>query len=123
MLEKRVKAASVSDLCNRTEYDTFDDLSRSYVPVSLYNSMLKYACSDVNRLAIDSAIDGRPVEFLVDTQGEKVLNDGVVEKLAEAYLSYELSAIDAIVRSRRGNPEQNTLELEALVSANNLQKR
>lgn len=123
VLEKRVKAASVSDLCNRTEYDTFDDLSRSYVPVSLYNSMLKYACSDVNRLAIDSAIDGRPVEFLVDTQGEKVLNDGVVEKLAEAYLSYELSAIDAIVRSRRGNPEQNTLELEALVSANNLQKR
>lgn len=122
VLRDSVLRKRASALCNCTDYDTFDDLSRRYVPLSLHERLSKYAC-DVNESAVDSAIENRHVEFIVDTKPGKVLTNGVTEKLAEAYLAYELSAIDAIVKSRRGSPEQNKLELEALVSANNLQKR
>jgi len=118
VLSSLVKSSSVSKLCNDTTYDAFDDLDRTYVSRRCSELMSKEGGSIPERI-ISATICPSDIKYNLDTISDKCVNDGVTTKLAEAYLSYQLSAIDAVVNSRRGNK----LELEALASINNLQKR
>jgi len=118
VLSSLVKSSSVSKLCNDTTYDAFPDLDRVYTMRKTAELISESARSIPERI-IMATIDPKNVEYNLDNPTETRVNDGVVEKLAEAYLSYELSAIDAVVNGRRGKK----LELEALASVNNLQKK
>lgn len=118
VLSSLVKSSSVSKLCNDTTYDAFPDLDRIYTMRKTAELISESARSIPERI-IMATIDPKNVEYNLDNPTETRVNDGVVEKLAEAYISYELSAIDAVVNGRRGKK----LELEALASVNNLQKK
>lgn len=118
VLSALVKSSSASKLCNDTTYDAFPDLEHVYTMRKTAELISQSARSIPERIIL-ATIDPKNVEYNLDNATETRVNDGVVEKLAEAYLSYELSAIDAVVNGRRGKK----LELEALASVNNLQKK
>ena len=118
VLSSLVKSSSCSRLCNDTTYDSFADLGRTCVSRACAELLSKEASSVRDRI-IDATISPTAIEYNLDNDLRKCVNDGVVEKLAEAYLSYELSAMDAVVNGRSGDK----LELEALASVNNLQKK
>lgn len=126
LLSRLVKTSSVSSLCNDTTYDAYSDPHSARVPARVSELLSKVASPmlDPARAAMECALSGDVPEYLLDGTGEKCLDGGVVEKLAEAYVSYQLSAIDAVVNGRRsrqggGGP----LEVEAIAAAGNLHRR
>ena len=112
-IRARVKSASCAELCNDSAYDA--DLS-ARVPEVL-GSMLDKQAFYVRDALLESSADPEPESVPLDTDDSKVLNNDVVKKLAEAYISYQLSAVDAAVNGRRGVKK---LDAEALASASNL---
>jgi hypothetical protein len=121
LVESLVKTSSVSPLCNDDTYDSYDPSVPVSVPSALESMLAKHASSVGDRI-MDATMDDsvcRPVYF-VDTKADKCVNGGVVQKLASAYLSYQLSAIDAVVNGHSGISKTDA---EALASVNNLQKK
>lgn len=118
MVRRRVKAAECAGLCNDATYDASPGDTR--VPERLDALLAKQAFDVKDRLLEASAFPAEK-KFsyinIVDETHDMCDNGGVVEKLAEAYLSYQLSAIDAVVNSRCG---MSKLDAEALASVGNL---
>lgn len=114
IVRDRVKTASCADLCNDSTYDV---TCSARVPDSL-NRMLEHQSFDLKDRLIDATISPVNVKYALDKYGEKGVNSDVVEKLAETYVKYQLSAIDAVVTGRSGT---NKLDAEALASVTNLQ--
>ena len=125
VLTSRVKSASMSSICNDATYDAYRELSLARVPERVSGMLSKVASTmaDPRAAVLDASMTGAEPKYL-DMHHDKCLNGGVVEKLAEAYLSYQLSAIDAVVNGRRSRgADDGALELEALAAAGNLQAR
>lgn len=118
VLSSLVKASECSRLCNDTTYDAFQDLDRVYTMKKTAELVSKHGKTIPERI-IMATIDPQEISYNLDTPTDSCVNGSTVVKLAEAYLSYQLSAIDAVVNGRRGSK----LELEALASVNNLQKK
>lgn len=116
VIKERVKQADCASLCNDTTYDAVMDVR---IPLNLTTALRKQAF-DLGDALLEGAVSPEP-ELGIDTGVQICLNSGMVEKLAEAYISYQLSAIDAVVNGRRGNPIRK-LDAEALASVNNLRK-
>ena len=110
---QRVKEANCASLCTCQTYDAADE---SHMPSRLAAVLSKRAF-DLRGAMLDAAASGNSGIWKVAVDSTICYNDGVTEKLAEAYLSYQLSAIDAVVNSRRGLTK---LDAEALAAASNL---
>lgn len=122
LLSKLVKSSSASTICNDDTYSAYACTSGRVVPQALQERLSKHASSPKD-LIFEATIDsGNSLkhEYMLDSSKDSCVNDGVTEKLAQAYLSYELSAIDAAVTGRCG---MNKTDAEALASVNNLQKK
>lgn len=122
LLNKLVKSSSASTICNDDTYSAYAYTSGRVVPQALQERLSKHASSPKD-LIFEATIDsGNSLkhEYMLDSSKDSCVNDGVTEKLAQAYLSYELSAIDAAVTGRCG---MNKTDAEALASVNNLQKK
>lgn len=119
IIKSRVKKANCSDLCNDTTYDSYSSSYSRVIPERL-DEMLKKHAFDLKDRLIEATISPINREFntTIDKHTGICVNSNVIEKLAEAYISYQLSAIDTIVNSRRG---MSKLDAEALASVNNIQ--
>lgn len=126
-IREHVKKADCSRVCLDTTYDA---VIPNRLPGKLGTLLSKQA--SVRERLLDGASGDEPefsLESLLDTGLNKVFNRGMVEKLAEAYVSYQLSAIDAVVNGRRGESNEsnktgnmNKLDAEAVASVLNLRK-
>lgn len=119
-IEKAVKTGSAAKFCNRTDFDA--EGYRPHVKVELYAALRKAACMDgIRESAIEragcDACSARPLDKIAGT----VSNTVVVEKLAETYAGYQMSAIDAVLTRRSGETREK-LDVEAVVSAGNVAK-
>lgn len=124
IISQRVKQANCASICTDATYDVPapDSYTRLKLVPEKLNNMLKKQAFDIQEKIIDATIAG-------DTQNTKLIiatpskllynNDKVIEKLAEAYLSYQLSAIDAVVNGCRSISK---LDAEALASVSNLKQ-
>lgn len=122
LLARLVKASSVSSICNDDTYSAYGESSGRVVPEALQERLAKHSSSPRERI-FEATIDFGDTtknEYMLDSSKDSCVNDGVTEKLAQAYLSYELSAIDAAVTGQCG---MNKIDAEAIASVNNLQKR
>ena len=118
LIETRVKQGSAASLCTNTGFDAEGYKPR--VKVELYAALKKASCMDsVPEIAVELAGDSDAVRHLLDTKKEKMFNTGVVEKLAETYASYQLSAIDAVL-TRRSGETRNKLDVEAVAASGNV---
>ena len=122
---QRTKEANCASLCTDTTYD---------VPAAKYHTRLRLVPEKLDAMLSKRAFDARDelLKIAIDGGSENsalfnvapestvCYNNNVVEKLAEAYLSYQLSAIDAVVNGRRG---MSKLDAEALASVSNLKNQ
>ena len=118
VIDFAVKSSTASELCNSTEFDATPGFSESFVriPDWLDAELKEAGClNDPKRKAVELAGDDAGVDNFYDSS----LNTGVAKKLAEAYVKYELSAIDAVLDCRSGS--NSKLDVEAVASANNIQ--
>lgn len=116
------KNATCSVICNDGTYDIPDPqvFTRLRTAPANLDDMLAKKAFDVKEQLIQATIDGAPCTLSIAPEQTICYNDSnksIVEKLAEAYLAYELSAIDAVVNGRRG---MSKLDAEALASVSNL---
>lgn len=126
VLSGRVKAASVAGICNDDTFSAYSNPVLARVPHDVASGLLKVAGSvlDPDMAAIDAAASGSEPRYslgAVDNGTKVCLNGGVVEKLAEAYLSYQLSAIDAVVSGSRSRGHGGSTGVVATSAARNLQ--
>lgn len=122
LLATLVKTSSASSICNDDTYSAYAYTSGRVIPYALQERLSKFASSPKDMIfeaTMDSG-DAPRHEYMLDSSKDSCVNDGVTEKLAQAYLSYELSAIDAAVTGRCG---MNKTDAEAIASVNNLQKK
>ena len=116
------KNATCSVICNDNTYDIPDPqvFTRLRTAPANLDDILAKKAFDVKEQLIQATIDGAPCTLSIAPEQTICYNDSnksIVEKLAEAYLAYELSAIDAVVNGRRG---MSKLDAEALASVSNL---
>lgn len=118
LIEDRVKRGSAASLCTNTDFDAEGYEPR--VKASLYASLKRASCMDgIPEMAVERAgVDGIPSAAL-DTDRKIVCNTGVVEKLAETYATYQLSAIDAVL-TRRSGENRSKMDVEAVAASGNV---
>lgn len=118
LIEDRVKRGSAASLCTNTDFDAEGYEPR--VKASLYASLKRASCMDgIPETAVERAgVDDVPSATL-DTDRKIVCNTGVVEKLAETYASYQLSAIDAVL-TRRSGENRSKMDVEAVAASGNV---
>jgi hypothetical protein len=124
IINQRIKQANCASICIDTTYDVPapDSYTRLKLVPEKLNNMLKKQAFDIQEKIIDATIAGNTQNTkLVIVTPSKLLynNDKVIEKLAETYLSYQLSAIDAVVNGCRSISK---LDAEALASVSNLKQ-
>lgn len=111
VIRSRVKQADCATICND---ETYSAATNPRVPERVALALRKQAY-DVRDRLLDTPFN-QPTPLNIDIQENVCCNRTMVEKLAEAYVSYQLSAIDAVVNSRRGT----VTDMEALASVTNL---
>jgi hypothetical protein len=118
LIEDRVKRGSAASLCTNTDFDAEGYEPR--VKASLYASLKRASCMDgIPETAVERAgVDDIPSAAL-DTDRKIVCNTGVVEKLAETYATYQLSAIDAVL-TRRSGENRSKMDVEAVAASGNV---
>lgn len=118
LIENRVKQGSAASLCTNTDFDA--EGYKPHVKVELYAALKKASCMDsVPEIAVEISGNSNVDRRLLDTKRGKMFNMGVVEKLAETYASYQLSAIDAVL-TRRSGETRNKLDVEAVAASGNV---
>lgn len=115
LIEDLVKRSEASRVCNDTSFDALAFCPR--VRPELEAAVKKAGCMDhVADTALElSGMSAEPK--YVDTGRKSVRNCGVVEKLAETYATYQMSALDAVLRT---GGARNKLDAEAVISAGNV---
>lgn len=112
LIRDLVKSSSASVACSD---DSFDAASGSAsAPYGLWRLVKVAGCSDMvpDRALEKSGCDPTP---RVDTGNFGVQKSGVVEKLAETYATYQMSAVDAVL----GTGTRRELDVEAVVASSN----
>lgn len=121
IIDRAVKTASASDLCNSSEFDASPGFSEQFfrIPDWMDAELKSAGClNDPRRKAVELA--GEPMtNGPIDNFSDETLNMDATRKLAEAYAKYELSAIDAVLNCQSGH--NTKLDVEAVASANNIQ--
>ena len=119
VVSQKVKNAECASVCTDTTYDVpapEHHTQLRLVPAKLDN-MLSKSAFDARESMLKAAAEGND-DFHFAVENHLCYNDfSLMEKLASAYISYELSAVDAVVNGRRGIPK---LDAEALASVSNL---
>jgi len=119
VISQKVKSAECASVCTDTTYDVpapEHHTQLRLVPAKLDKTLSKMAF-DATESMLKAAADGIS-DFHFAIENHSCYNDSsLLEKLASAYISYELSAVDAVVNGRRGIP---ILDAEALASVSNL---
>lgn len=118
VIRSRVKQAECASLCNDATYDAAPG---GRIPDILAEALKKQAYDIRDRLLETPFNADTPLN--IDIRDNVCSNGNMVEKLAEAYVSYQLSAIDAVVNSRRGIQQVNLTDAEALASVTNLKNQ
>jgi hypothetical protein len=114
-IRSRVKQAECASLCNDATYDAAPG---GRVPDILAEALKKQAY-DIRDHLLETPFNA-DIPLNIDIRDNVCSNGNMVEKLAEAYVSYQLSAIDAVVNSRRG---VQLTDAEALASVTNLKNQ
>ena len=115
VIRSRVKQAECASLCNDATYDAAPG---GRVPGILAEALNKQAY-DIRGRLLETPFNA-DIPLNIDIRDNVCSNGNMVEKLAEAYVSYQLSAIDAVVNSRRGT---QLTDAEALASVTNLKNQ
>lgn len=120
-LENAVKQGSASSFCTRTDFDA--EGYRPRVKVELQAALEKAATlNQIPQTAVDLSGVDESFNLVVDKNPKTLSNINVVEKLAETYAGYQMSAIDAVL-TRRSGETRNKLDVEAVASANNVKTK
>jgi len=119
VIDSMVGSGRCSSVCTDSTYDVPEPRAMTglrLVPERLDAALSKKAFDARNGI-LEATMDGVD-NFSVADRRPSCYNDSqVVVKLAEAYVAYQLSAIDAVVNGRRG---MSKLDAEALASVSNL---
>ena len=117
-LENMVKKSTASRFCANGMFDVSEQHARD-LPFEIERSVKEAAfADDIRRIAVESS-GSLEEPHLVDTKVPDWFNGPVVEKLAETYASYQMSAVDAVL----GTGSRNKLDVEAVLAANNVSQR
>ena len=117
-LEDMVEKSAASRFCANGMFDVSEQYARD-LPFEIERSVKEAAfADDVRRIAVESS-GSLEEPHLVDTKVPDWFNGPVVEKLAETYASYQMSAVDAVL----GTGSRNKLDVEAVLAANNVSQR
>ena len=112
IIEDSVDNNDCQTICNDTTFDT--DLK--YRDAKLENKLASAALTnDLKNKILIATIDNKIPNWNIDKR-LKVCSNGIIDKLAEKYAAYELSAIDAVLQGR--NDITQTI---ALTATHNLQ--
>ena len=108
VIDRAVESGSCSGLCNSTEFDARDryDIFRRDAPYSMMSKLAEAGFLDeysIREKAVcsgDSPLLSVRRDNHIDGNTMKMLNSEVSVKLAEEYVKYKLSAIDAVMNGR-----------------------
>jgi hypothetical protein len=119
--KSRINFRSASGFCNRSDFDA--EGYRPPISVEMQASLEKAATlNGVSEIAVGLSGSGDGFDLVVDRSRKTLSNISVVEKLAETYASYQMSAIDAVLMRRSGET-RNRMDVEAVASANNVKTK
>lgn len=115
--KRAASGRGLAGVCNRSDFDASDSGYWSGTYSKYSDPLSRYSCSDdLGRMAVKCAGCDARRRIPVDNWDERRFNDRVVEKLAETYAAYQLSAIDAVL----GEPGRDRLGVEAVVASSNM---
>lgn len=104
-------AGDLQTICNDRSFDACEHVCFTGETRGLLDVLKKSASIDsVDDAIIDGSVKGVSFTPAVDTMSSDVVKNAVTKKLAAKYAAYKLSAIDAVVTSRRGFSSKNTTD-------------